>query len=1727
MPGFNEDFGLLAATTPRPIADNLGHNLDAAMIAAPMLRNQPDMAWAAAHQGGDVLNRAQGYAALSLINQIAHGVRNQAATNPDFVQGHTEHFMSGAGRGGGMQVDPYADGRAPTDIVGGLVGAVKKAISISEGEARLFAPPTPGDISNFGSSSARDNTIAGIAVSTLMGVGDHLKNTVFNPEWYHDNFPLYPGQTIVISSQHPVTFTGTVEPSQQQYITDTSKSIMQVVLSQFDTLQHMYRAVQVAYKQDGITGVTKILAPAIMAAAASVALGNPEAAPEAAAVSTDSLINGISATDLGGAAGKQAVEGEIKQEITDQAAKDAATAPAKAGESLIRNTFGQATKVAGAGMKGVNAVTTSPTLLAAQVAPQVYAGMGIDPNYSQIWDTTKNSNGMLTIGRSLSQALGLGQNSVLSGTVDGIVSLAETPMMAGRAAATEGAAKTLVADAGDTVNKAFATSTRYRNALSQISRIAKNAADDNAAAGQIDALFPQFASGAFKDPAAVKTILEAARTSPEELNSTLADYANVFDQTQRFQLPTQGLYGMVKTMKISDKKLPAAFSHLFTQAPMRVTEEGRAVESLVLTPGDTASAHMIGQLMRSQGIKPSVVDQAVGEMLSTTDMRAWENLAKNAIAQHGYQIIDKRMFAEAISTVSKTFRDGGTAEALLKKMRDGAALTDEELTHVESVLEPFRETYGAVRSAWHKNVGDLVGGAGGSDSVMIVTKEGTPITGGAVSGAQRAEFVLPRYQDLDAAMHTLFKNEKEVFSGSASFRDSMANKALKSNDFVNRWVNERFFKPLALATPGWAMRVSISEGLLNIARQGPGEFVAGRVGSRLATNVAAIDRTAAEITGRGVTESLAKSGYSVDRKMSETIALFTRGMMVGMDKSILEGIGKKEFIDNAARLAYRHDGGLTGTHLPGALDSRHGGIGATDFDRSAGDTTDAIKIDKEKFGSTFSSKAQGAPGDIRGWQHQSNIYATDPVIGNPVAKVYKSLVDSGLKGQELHDAAVSEAEKLIDAMPAAQRSTFERAAATAKEHPGMTPTESWATMLVDGLEGAVSSRSGYLNEKLLTDITNNEVAGGVQGFHDAYTVNADGEKLGPLDRPAATPWRDAVRRAQTPGALNKSTSWLHDNILGPTVNKLVRQPVFVAEFTRERNKLASQIARGLITDDQADVIAETVASKKMIRFIHNPADKTHFEEMMRTAAPFYFAQNQAFRRMGRLFAENPGAFLQYMDAMLGVTKWVSQTTAANGISLVNIPGIALWGMPFTASLSSLQTMDPVAAGSDTPGGPQSILGTFRDALTPKGGPAITIPVEILMKEWKALDANSVTRTIGQGIEGPIGSSQSLAANAWGALMPNSIVRAVTGYATGAAFHSESQTLNNTYMQAKIEAIKSIVIPASENYWNSLPKSMSYNDKQQALAIWQANHFGKQGSGPGSTQVLLEQAANRANAMFALKIFSGMFSPVAIGVGQYGGNRFTQMLNKYAKDPKYKGDYLKIVDAALHDNPWMTMATTAKSTSTAGYIPETKQTFQWMDANTALLQQYPLAALAFGPALDANASYFEPAHQLLVTDGLRQRSTPEEFVNSYLVAAGNNFYYNYIKPTYDAARQNNVPGAYAWEQSWVNYYGKNYNPVWLEKHGSQTSAVNAGQALKQLQDMMAANPELAKSKQGQDYQDLVKNWIPALDSWTAKVGHVKGLTYQDIKDWWTTDLDGYVKSHPEAKPGVDAVFLNLG
>ena len=68
MPGFNEDFGLLAATTPRPIADNLGHNLDAAMIAAPMLRNQPDMAWAAAHQGGDVLNRAQGYAALSLIN---------------------------------------------------------------------------------------------------------------------------------------------------------------------------------------------------------------------------------------------------------------------------------------------------------------------------------------------------------------------------------------------------------------------------------------------------------------------------------------------------------------------------------------------------------------------------------------------------------------------------------------------------------------------------------------------------------------------------------------------------------------------------------------------------------------------------------------------------------------------------------------------------------------------------------------------------------------------------------------------------------------------------------------------------------------------------------------------------------------------------------------------------------------------------------------------------------------------------------------------------------------------------------------------------------------------------------------------------------------------------------------------------------------------------------------------------------------------------------------------------------------------------------------------------------------------------------------------------------------------------------------------------------------------------------------------------------------------------
>ena len=70
----------------------------------------------------------------------------------------------------------------------------------------------------------------------------------------------------------------------------------------------------------------------------------------------------------------------------------------------------------------------------------------------------------------------------------------------------------------------------------------------------------------------------------------------------------------------------------------------------------------------------------------------------------------------------------------------------------------------------------------------------------------------------------------------------------------------------------------------------------------------------------------------------------------------------------------------------------------------------------------------------------------------------------------------------------------------------------------------------------------------------------------------------------------------------------------------------------------------------VMRNVHNLTDRTQWTVTLRNWAPFYFAQEQAYRRMGRLLAEDPRAFRQYqlMISNIGNTGQIFQGPNSKG-----------------------------------------------------------------------------------------------------------------------------------------------------------------------------------------------------------------------------------------------------------------------------------------------------------------------------------------------------------------------------------------------------------------------------------------------------------------------------------------------
>ena len=673
----------------------------------------------------------------------------------------------------------------------------------------------------------------------------------------------------------------------------------------------------------------------------------------------------------------------------------------------------------------------------------------------------------------------------------------------------------------------------------------------------------------------------------------------------------------------------------------------------------------------------------------------------------------------------------------------------------------------------------------------------------------------------------------------------------------------------------------------------------------------------------------------------------------------------------------------------------------------------------------------------------------------------------------------------IHALPADFRATMERdtgllsLAHAPRDEAGnisTDPHEHWAKAAVydvlntvGGERSLVGSTAHVIHGNLLSQVNSGDIKPVMSLAHDLSDITAGEE-------PNAIPVRLTYTRKLERTGLEKATGWIasasdlgHHYVFGPIANNIVRDPLFSLDYHLEMERLR---ASGMYSDIQMQTMAETNAAMRLTRFVHNPLDKMVVESNMRVVAPFYFAQNQAWRRAFRVLHEDPGAFEKYLKEALGVTQWVSVQTKNGAAPLIHIPFTNFigwmaahvpmrnfWSSPYlsgvfdtlgfnlSGSPGSVSSMDPLGAVYS----PTGIAGNIG---RPSWGPIFTLPVELTRA---LLNMHASSHPLLRDIVGGINATLGPAANAGGLagqLDPSSIGRAVEGLLHGlgvwgspqdsASFMSEyllvMQNGADNLMTKFVAEAKTKYIPLMLEHAN-LPDTAANrgtllaNTAASDYIVGQASKmFADYFKDPAHYTNFTADARGAALTLQVTKIFATVLSPLSPSV-QATFTKEPDFLKIEAektaagkpKYPVFQAAYNELAQRA----PGHSLDITSRSNSGQGAWPETNQTVAFAAKYPSVIATYGYAAafLQNDPAYSNGGKFNISAYALLTNLNLRTRDTPKEFLDALMIKSGQGYYNWVLKPEYGTD--------YSGLKQAAQNFGLTENAQWLAYHtGSQ-------------------------------------------------------------------------------------------
>lgn len=489
--------------------------------------------------------------------------------------------------------------------------------------------------------------------------------------------------------------------------------------------------------------------------------------------------------------------------------------------------------------------------------------------------------------------------------------------------------------------------------------------------------------------------------------------------------------------------------------------------------------------------------------------------------------------------------------------------------------------------------------------------------------------------------------------------------------------------------------------------------------------------------------------------------------------------------------------------------------------------------------------------------------------------------------------------------------------ATARE-----AAEDWANVVLDHADSLLRDPEG----NLLTDI--------LQGARDGKVPRKTLLEQIPEElRPMAV---------KGPEVLPVTSSWLREatdtgfrELVGRPIDWMVRQPLFIHNYA-----LAKKEAEGLAAlfgDDAEGLVQHHIEQVALQRAIGKTASaiddsqlKSQFSHVTRNLAPFWFAQEQFYKRWATTFVHSPEAFRKAQLTMSGLRHTGVVHTDENGEDWFWYPGVGavqnlLVGV--AEKVTGHKITLPVKTGFSgrvkyaTPG---------LDGFLPSVGPLVGMPLSALARRFPEL------ADLEQGVIGERGAGRPY----WEQIMPTTLTRLIHAA-------TDSPETSPQMASAMMQAIQYL-----EATGNGL--------RDDATTVETEHYF--------------ERVQAWTRVLFFTRLVFGFSVPAAPEVQFDPDNlneEFRGLLTALPID--------EAVEEFLRRHPDATSYTVFQSeTAAPTVLPITEDAMRFMDNHREFLASYPAAAAWFFPQPGPNDPTDLRAYREQLSLHLRTRKTPRQF-----------------------------------------------------------------------------------------------------------------------------------------------------